>query len=112
MIILVYFTEICCLFSYFTLIENHFDYCLCYSLLCRRENKHFDVHFQRIGPVRFPSKDGKRRFIREEMHGNVFISRQSRHFSFENYMIKVLFSTLYIDLACKQLCFPPRKGYK
>ena len=27
--------------------------------MCRRGNNQFDVHFRRIGPVPFPSKDGK-----------------------------------------------------
>ena len=33
--------------------------CSCSYLLCRRGNNYFDVHFRRIGPVLFPSKDGK-----------------------------------------------------
>ena len=33
--------------------------CLCYYSLCRRGNNHFDVHFWRIGPYFFLSKDGK-----------------------------------------------------
>ena len=32
---------------------------LCHYLWCRRGNNHFDVHFRRIGPVHFLSKDGK-----------------------------------------------------
>ena len=45
------------------------------------------------------------------MDGKVFIPRQSRHlFPLINNMIKVLFPCLYFDPACKQLCFPPRKG--
>ena len=54
----------------------------------------------------------KTQSVKEEMEGNVFISRQSRHIFFEIIMIKVLFPTLYIYSACKHLCFPPRKGYK
>ena len=50
--------------------------------------------------------------LRKEMEGKVFLSRQSRHLSFVGNIIKVLFPTLYLDLACKQLCFLPRKGYK
>ena len=34
-------------------------FCLCYYLLCRRGNNHFDVQFRRIGPLPFLSKDGK-----------------------------------------------------
>ena len=50
--------------------------------------------------------------VKEEVDGEVFISPQSRHISFVFMMIKVLFPTLYIHLACKQFCFPPRKSYK
>ena len=31
-------------------------------------------------------------------------------FSYVNIMIKSTFPYLYLDLACKQICFPPRKG--
>ena len=54
----------------------------------------------------------KTRSVKEEMEGNLFISRQSRHIFFVIIMIKALFPTLYLYLACKQLCFPPRKRYK
>ena len=61
--------------------------CLGFYLLCRRGNKHFDVHFRRIGPYPLLSKE-----MREEMDGSVFITRQSRHlFPLINNMIKVLF---------------------
>ena len=50
--------------------------------------------------------------VKEEMEGKLFISRQSRHISFVIIMIKVLLLTLYLYLACKQLCFPPEKGMK
>ena len=60
----------------------------------------------------FRRKMEKTRSVKEEMEGKLFISRQSRHISFVIIMIKVLFPTLYLYLACKQLCFPPRKGYK
>ena len=63
-------------------------------------------------PYIFRRKMEKTRSVKEEMEGNVFISRQSRHIFFEIIMIKVLFPTLYLYLACKQLCFPPSKGYK
>ena len=52
------------------------------------------------------------RSVKEEMEGKLFISRQSPHISFVNIMVKVIFPTLYLYLACKQLCFPPRKKYK
>ena len=34
-------------------------FCLCFYLLCRRGNNHFDVRLRRIGPYFFLSKDGK-----------------------------------------------------
>ena len=46
-------------FTDFPLWKMSFIFCLCYYLLCRRGNNHFDVDFRRIGPVRFPSTDGK-----------------------------------------------------
>ena len=63
-------------------------------------------------PYIFRRKMEKTRSVKEEMEGKLFISRQSRHIFFVMIMIKVLFPTLYLYLACKQLCFPPRKRYK
>ena len=45
--------------SVFSLMEIYLIFCLCYYLLCRRVNNHFDVLFRRIGPILFPSKDGE-----------------------------------------------------
>ena len=59
----------------------------------------------------FRRKMENTRSLKWEMDGKVFISRQSRHISFVIIMNKVLFRTLYLDLACKHLCFPPRKRY-
>ena len=42
----------------------------------------------------------------------LFISRQIRHFPFDVVLLVSTFPYLYLDLACKQLCFPPRKGIK
>ena len=44
-----------------------------------------------FGPYFFRRKMEKTRSMREEMDGQVFISRQSQHFSFIDDMIKVLF---------------------
>ena len=63
-------------------------------------------------PYIFRRKMEKTRSVKEEMEGKLFIYRQSRHISFVTIMNKVLFPTLYLYLACKQLCFPPRKRYK
>ena len=62
-----------------------------YYLLCRRKNKHFDVHFRRIRPVHFRRKMGNTRSTKEEMDGRVLISRQSWHFPFVHNMKKELF---------------------
>ena len=68
-----------------------FDLGVCHYLLRRRGTNHFDVYFCRIGPVLFLSKDGKD-VVREGKNGReVFISRQSWHFTFIDNMIKVLF---------------------
>ena len=61
-------------------MENFFGFCLCFYLLRRRRNNHFDVHFWRIRPVFFRRKMEKTRSMKEEMDVEVFISRQSRHF--------------------------------
>ena len=63
-------------------------------------------------PYIFRREMEKTRSVKEEMERNVFFSRQSRHIFFVIIIIKVLFPTLYLYLACKQLCFPPRKKYK
>ena len=63
-------------------------------------------------PYIFCQKMEKTRSVKEEMEGKLFISRQSRHISFVVIMIKVLFTTLYLYLASKQLNCPPRKRYK
>ena len=73
---------------------------LCHYLWCRRGNNHFDVHFRRIGLVPFLSKDGNDA-VREGRNGwkSVYFPPESASFPY-----------LYLDLACKQLCFPPGKG--
>ena len=48
-----------CIFKYFPPMEIPLILCLCCYLLCRCGNNHFDVHFRRIGPYSFLSKDGK-----------------------------------------------------
>ena len=63
-------------------------------------------------PYIFRRKIEKTQSVKDEMEGKLFISRQSRHISFVIIMIRVLFPSLYLYLACKQLCFPPRKTYK
>ena len=57
-------------------MEIDLIFCLCFYLLCRRGNNHFDVYFRR--------KMEKTRSVREEMDGRAFIFRERRHFSFDN----------------------------
>ena len=63
-------------------------------------------------PYLFYQKMEMTRPVRKKMEGKWFISRESRHLFFVDYIIKVLFPALYFDLACKQLLFPPGKGCK
>ena len=65
-----------------------------------------------LDPYTFRRKMEKTGSIEEEMVRKLFISRQSRHISFVNFLIKVLLPILYLVLVCKQFCFPPRKRYK
>ena len=60
----------------------------------------------------FRQKMEKTWSVKEETEGKLFISRQSWHISFVINVIKILFPTLYLYLACEQFCFPPRKRYK
>ena len=57
----------------------------------------------------FRRKMEKTRYVKERMDGNVFISRQSRHFSLYKQYNWSTFPSLYLDLACKQIYFPPRE---
>ena len=59
----------------------------------------------------FLSEHGDDAVCEEENGRQVFIYRQIQHFFVEK-KIKVLFQTFCIDLACKQICFPPRVSYK
>ena len=60
-------------------------------------------------PYFFLSKDGNVA-LREGRSGQkgVYFPPESASFPLINNMIT--FPYLYLDLACKQLCFPPRKG--
>ena len=66
-----------------------------------------------LGPSVFGRKMERTSPMREEMDGKVLSSRQIRHFNLRCcYFCKSIFPYLYLDLACKQLCFPSRKKYK
>ena len=73
-------------------MEISFIICLCFYLLCRRGNNHFDVSFRHIGPYLFLSKYGKDA-VREGRNGRkgVYFPPESAYFPLINIMIKVLF---------------------
>ena len=81
-----------CIIVFIPCMEIPLIFCLCFSLLCRRGNNHFDVHFRRIGPYFFLSKDGKDavREGRNERKG-VYFPPESASFPLINTVIKVLF---------------------
>ena len=81
-----------CIFKYFLLMEMTLILFLCFYLLRRRGNNHFDVHFRRIGPYFFLSKDGKDA-VREGRNGwkSVYFPPESASFPLIYNMIKVLF---------------------
>ena len=72
-------------------MEIPLSFCLCF-FLCRRGNNQFDVHFRRIGPYFFLSKDGKDA-VHEGRNGRkgLYFPPESASFSLINNMIKVLF---------------------
>ena len=76
----------------FPVLEKCLIFCPYYYLLCRRGNKHFDVHFWWIGLVFFPSKNGKD-VAYEGRNGwkGVYFARESESFVFVVNMIRVLF---------------------
>ena len=85
---------------------------IAFILLSYVVNKHFVVHFRRNRPVHFLSEGRKYPGREEKRDEKVFNSRHSRNFFFVNTLIKVLYPPLYLELARKQTCFPPRKTYK
>ena len=91
MFILVILINFGAFFNTFLSMKIFLIICFYYCLLCRRGNKNFDIQFRLIRPVYFPSKGGKDAVSKEEMDGEVFFSRQSRHTSFVIIMIKVRF---------------------
>ena len=58
----------------------------------------------------FCRKMEKARSMRKEMDGKAVYFPPCRHFDFDAVFYKSTSLYLYIDLACKQLCFPPGKG--
>ena len=73
-----------CVMVFISCMEISLIFCLCFYLLCRRGNNHFDVLFRRIGPVLFLSKDGKVA-VRERRSGRkgVYFPPESESFPFD-----------------------------
>ena len=91
-------------------MEISFIFCLCFHLLCRRGINLFDVHFRRIGPVLFPSEDGKDA-VREGTIGRkgVCFPVESAPFPLINNMIKVLFPIFTLNWRVNIYVSPQRK---
>ena len=100
-----------CIIVFIPCMEKTLIFCFCYYLLCRRGNNHFDVHFRRIGPFFFLSKDGKDA-VPEGRNGlkGVYFPPESASFSLINNMIKVLFPICTLIWRVNIFVFPPRKG--
>ena len=100
-----------CIIVFIPCMEIPLMFCLCFYLLCRRGNNHFDVHFRRIGLYFFLSKDGKDA-VCEGRNGRkgVYFPPASASFSLINYMIKVLFPVCTLIWRVNNYVFPPRKG--
>ena len=81
-----------CIIVFIYCIKMTLIFRLCYYLLCPRGNNQFDVHFRRIGPYFFLSKDEKDA-VREVGNGwkGVHFPPESASFSLINNMIKVIF---------------------
>ena len=63
-----------------------------------------------LGPSLFCRMMEKARPIREEMDGKVVYFPPESAFWLRCSNLQSTFSSLYLDLACNQLCFPPGEG--
>ena len=78
--------------------------------LCRRGNKHFDVYLRRIRTVHYLSKDGKgASYDGIDRWKSCLLPARVGIFCLWCADIWSTFPYLYLDLAGKQLCFPPGK---
>ena len=68
-------------FCKFSLAENFSDLFFILLLLCRGGNNHVDVYLRRTGHIFFLREMEKTLSMSEKMDGEVFIYRQSLHFS-------------------------------
>ena len=65
-----------------------------------------------LGPSIFCRKTERTRPMREAMDGKVVYFPPESAFRLWFFNNVSTFPYLYLDLACKQLCFPPRRRYK
>ena len=94
------------LLSYFPFREKNY---LC-NVRCWRRKRHFDIPFWRNRSICFRWSMERTRPMRKKLDEKVFVSRESWHLRFDVLLHKSFFSYLYFDLACKHLCFLPRKS--
>ena len=82
------------LYSIYSPYGNIFDLLFMFLFIVSARSNHFDVHFRRIGPYFFLSKDGKDP-VREGRNGRrgLYFPPESASFPLINNMIKVLFPT-------------------
>ena len=81
------FNFFCICFLWFPIKKTSF----LYKISCRRWNKHFDIHFQRIKSIHFPSKGGEDASFEEKMNGKVFFPARLGFSAFEDYVVIVFF---------------------
>ena len=79
---------------------------------CRHKNEHFDVQFRQILSVHFLSKDGKGASYERGSGWKVSSSPVRVGIFFLMFNHESTFPCLCLDLAWKQLYFPPRKRYQ
>ena len=89
-------------------MEDFLNYCSCYYLLRRRRNNQFDVHFWRITLVIFSFEKWKIRDLLKKKWTEMCFSRQRRHFSFIDIIVKVLFAICTLNYRVK--IFVSRQG--
>ena len=97
-------------YSIYSLYGNIFDLLFMFLFIVSAQEKPFDVHFRRIGPVLFLSKDGKVA-VREGRNGRkgVYFPPESAFFFIVN-MIKVLFPDCTLNWRVNNFVFRQRNG--
>ena len=67
--------------------------------------------YVRYGPYFFRQKMEKTQLLTKEKGEKLFFPPELAQLLC-NYFVQSFFRTFYLDLACKQRVFPPRKGFK